>query len=59
ICSDYIIKTIYNNFSSDRPYSGAFLSNYNATFSTGETIITLHMYITDSTYNVSNQLSSM
>ncbi|KAF0526236.1 hypothetical protein F8M41_014135 [Gigaspora margarita] len=59
ICSDYIIKTMYNNFSSDRPYYGAFLSNYNATFSTGETIITLNIYITNSTYNVSNQISSM
>ncbi|KAF0526237.1 hypothetical protein F8M41_014136 [Gigaspora margarita] len=59
ICSDYIIKTIYNNSSSGRPYSGAFLSNYNATFSTGDTMIALNIYITDSTYNVSNQISSM
>ncbi|KAF0432487.1 hypothetical protein F8M41_005173 [Gigaspora margarita] len=58
-CSDYINKTIYIPASVERPYFGAFVSNYDANPKNGIPLITLLIYITDSRYSVSNKLSTM
>ncbi|CAG8492314.1 6391_t:CDS:2, partial [Racocetra fulgida] len=49
-CSNYISNTIYDA-SPSRPYSGAFLPDYNVTPSTETTIIDLDIFIVDPAYN--------
>ncbi|CAG8685003.1 1750_t:CDS:2, partial [Cetraspora pellucida] len=57
-CGDYVNNTIKRN-SSDRPYFGAFLPNYNVTLETGCTTVDLNIFITDPAYNSSYQNFSL